>query len=127
MRQFGLHPWWVQRHYADHEQGLGLGLGSGASGQWVWERDLELALVASPSAGVGECGLDKNVVKDTGQDKGSRQTKATSTSTAAAGKSDTTTGLGGVDVGGLGHGGVSLESQEDILRRHIHIAARLHR
>ena len=108
--QFGLHPWWIHRHYADHEQGPGLGPGLegaaevGREGVLSWERDLELALVACPSAGVGECGLDKNIVKEKDKDKSS--------------------GSRGADVG---HGGVSMESQEDILRRHIRVAERLHR
>ena len=103
----------------------------GPTGQWVWERDLELALVACPSAGVGECGLDKNIVKDKDKDKGGRQTKATSTASATA-KSETTAGLSGGgssgdDSTGRTHEGVSLETQEDILRRHIRIAEKLHR
>lgn len=50
---FGLHPWWIER-FLQRQSELGCS----------WQEALERKLQECPNAGVGECGLDKNVKKD---------------------------------------------------------------
>jgi len=60
---FGLHPWWIERHFAALRNGdIGDDYATGfdqEAGLRGWEEQLEALLVKYPTAGVGECGLDK--------------------------------------------------------------------
>lgn len=80
---FGLHPWWIQRHFAagqleeegdassleelqplDSDSGIGDDAVTGLDrdvGLRGWEQQLEALLMKYPLAGVGECGLDKGM------------------------------------------------------------------
>lgn len=77
--QFGLHPWWISRHFESVQQMSSAVIedkGNPSPGPEVntviaderkvtgtasWEEELELLLGAIPTAGVGECGLDKGL------------------------------------------------------------------
>lgn len=58
--QFGLHPWWIRRYAL----AVGGEEGEGAECPSGWEAELEARLMRLPSAGVGECGLDKAIRAD---------------------------------------------------------------
>lgn len=63
---FGLHPWWIARCLCEDgaEAGSDGGTGGGGGGSDRWAGQLEDLLIRYPSAHVGECGLDKAVLKD---------------------------------------------------------------
>ena len=57
--QFGLHPWWIQRHFNPSSPPLS----TSASPPDAWVLELEERIASCPAAGVGECGLDKGVAQ----------------------------------------------------------------
>lgn len=64
--QFGLHPWWISRHFdtitPDSSQSTDRETASeGSSSSASWGEELEQLLVAIPESGVGECGLDNGL------------------------------------------------------------------
>jgi TatD DNase family protein len=62
--QFGLHPWWISRHFeaATVDSSSSIGRETEATGSVApWTEDLEQLLVAIPESGVGECGLDNGL------------------------------------------------------------------
>ena len=73
MPQFGLHPWWISRHFetvnskdSSSSSADELKVSSDAAlGRDVavrdWEKELDSILTALPMAGVGECGLDSGL------------------------------------------------------------------
>eukprot|EP01034_Spumella_vulgaris_P025270 gene25270-31708_t len=69
---FGLHPWWIRQHLSrvselSDPNSARDSLGSSSADSW--ESQLERLLQTVPSAGVGECGLDKGLLKrEEGQD-----------------------------------------------------------
>ena len=86
---FGLHPWWITRYRSSS---------SASSGVEDWEAELRGLLRDIPSAGVGECRLDKGLLRP---------------------RTGGRTGSDGVAV--------PVEEQLDILRRHAAIAAQPNR
>ena len=68
--QYGLHPWWIQRHLdgggdVGAEAGAGGEEGAGAG----WEQELDEWIRGCAAAGVGECGLDKAIAKAVSMDR----------------------------------------------------------
>ena len=61
--QFGLHPWRISQYLASISGGSGDSTNNPPTSSWSVE--LERLLIQLPHAGVGECGLDKNIKKDT--------------------------------------------------------------
>lgn len=57
--QFGLHPYWIHEYFKLNN------IINDNNIQSNWEIELELILQNIPSAGVGECGLDKNIKRNT--------------------------------------------------------------
>ena len=52
---YGLHPWWIRKHITSGD--------NVSSGDWNYK--LEELLLQNLKAGVGECGLDKNITSTT--------------------------------------------------------------
>jgi TatD DNase family protein len=68
--QFGLHPWWISRHFDTATSGSSSSIGretetASEGSAALWEEALEQLLVSIPASGVGECGLD-NGLKNVG-------------------------------------------------------------
>ena len=61
--QFGLHPWRISQYLASISGGSGDSTNNPPTSGWSDE--LERLLILLPHSGVGECGLDKNIKKDT--------------------------------------------------------------
>jgi TatD DNase family protein len=64
--QFGLHPWWISRHFETASTASSSSIGRETETETKgsvtpWEEELEQLLVAIPESGVGECGLDNGL------------------------------------------------------------------